>query len=419
MKKLPLYTPTIRDIAREAGVSTTAVSFYLNNKIEQFKLSKVTCERIHQVIKKYNYQPNIHARAINERRTHLVGLVISNLETSFFARFVRAVDRELMRYDCHMVFSESDNNLNTEQEAIRHMTQIGVDGFIIAPTYTNAMVPVVYSDDVFGGKPVQYVLYSAPTIPVISTDHALGCQMVFERLWQSGHRRIAYLGPVVTTRGQNFWGERYDLFNAFFMEHGLSVQPFSQPERLLSEIQHFTAVFCYSDLEACRLLFLLQRHQIRVPEEVSIVGYGRLEEIASFVRPTIATVQEGKESLGALAVQQLLKKISDPKFELPLKSYIAPEFIPGETIGPARQSAGAALSGLANEDFRAVVSALHAAGGSMKHSDLLRKLRKSGTALHEIIAQLLQQGIITTEVVPGKTKSRKLYHLVTDSPAPF
>ena len=111
-------------------------------------MSQATCEKIQHIINQYNYRPNFHARAINKCKTYLIGLVISRLEVSFFSQLVGGIERELARQGFYLVFSESDNDPATELKAIRYMNRIGVDGFILAPTFQPGESPIVYEDNI-------------------------------------------------------------------------------------------------------------------------------------------------------------------------------------------------------------------------------------------------------------------------------
>ncbi len=336
MKKNSSTHFTIRDIAREVGVSPTAVSFYLNGKAKKFNLAQTTCEKIQRVINQYNYRPNFHARAINECKTYLIGVVVSNLEVSFFAQLVGGIERELARQGFHLVFSESDNDPATELEAIRYMNRIGVDGFILAPTFRTGESPTIYDDAILCGKPIQYLLYGTPSVPWLDTDHTIGTRLIFDELWQYGHRQAAYFGPAFIGSMDNFLHERFRVFSQCFAERGLEVKAFSDLAALVDRIRDFTAVFCYCDEQAVELMWALQKRGVRIPEQISIVGYGNDIGVAKFVRPIIATVGEYKEELGALAAGNLLKKISDPSFEIPMRVRLAPKFVPGETIAQAQ-----------------------------------------------------------------------------------
>ncbi|NMA43874.1 MAG: LacI family transcriptional regulator [Oligosphaeraceae bacterium] len=316
-------------------MSPTTVSFYLNGNAKKFNLSQATCEKIQHIINQYNYRPNFHARAINKCKTYLIGLVISRLEVSFFSQLVGGIERELARQGFYLVFSESDNDPATELKAIRYMNRIGVDGFILAPTFQPGESPIVYEDNILCGKPIQYVLYGTPSVPWLDTDHTIGTRLIFDELWRYGHRQMAYLGPELTGSIDNFLNERFRVFSQCFTEQGLEVKAFSDLNTLVAQIRDFTAVFCFCDEQAAELMLALQKRGVRIPEEISIVGYGNDSGVAKFVRPIIATVGEYKEELGTVAAKNLLRKIKEPSWEIPMRVRLAPKFIPGETIAQA------------------------------------------------------------------------------------
>ncbi len=336
MKKGSSGRITIRDIAEEVGVSPTAVSFYLNGKASKFNLSKDTCKRIQEVLDIHDYRPNFHARALNKRHSYLIGVIIHQLELSFFPRLIAGVEQELAKHDFHLLLAESKFSHENELKAIKNLMRVGVDGFIIAPAFEEGAEPVSYGSDVLGGKPACYLLYGSDISPLIRTNHDFGVRMVCDALWAKGHRRIAYYGYGLYERTDYFMNLRFTVFQDELVRRGGSTQAYSDIELLCREIGNYTAVFCFSDDFAVNLIWKLQDMGLRVPEDISVVGYGGDSAIEQYFRPKITTVCECKEEIGTLAAQNILKKIEDPSFELPPLSELQPEFIPGETLGAVR-----------------------------------------------------------------------------------
>ena len=111
----------LADIAREAGVSTTAVSFYINGKARQYKLSKETCERIGAVVRKYDFVPNLFARAMQHNRTYLIGVVICDrINASFWSDIIAGMEQEVAPCRYNLLLS-TRTGPESEREAVRLM----------------------------------------------------------------------------------------------------------------------------------------------------------------------------------------------------------------------------------------------------------------------------------------------------------
>ncbi|MBE6380841.1 MAG: LacI family transcriptional regulator [Lentisphaerae bacterium] len=327
---------TIKDIARLANVSPTAVSFYLNGKAKNFNLAESTCQKIQQVIDQYNYRPNIHARAINERKTYLVGMLINNLIGSFYAKLVWGVEKELALHGYHMVFAATDNNREKELSALKFMAQTGIDGCIITPHHTDDAFPESYDNSILRGKPIVNLLYGSAPTPVFDTDHEAGVTAIAREFLQAGHRKLAYFGQPLPELPGHFNGERYEVFNRCVLQAGGEpVDVYSQMSEMLDHFQEYSGIFCFSDSYAIQMIIQLQKLKIRVPEDISIAGYGE-DDITAFFDFDLTTVRENKEELGRLAAWNLLQKIEHPEIEIPQRIRMQPLLLPGRTIGPVR-----------------------------------------------------------------------------------
>ena len=124
----------LADIAREAGVSVTTVSFYINGKARQYKLSRQTCERIQAAIDRNDFVPNIFARALQCNRTYLIGLLVrGRINTSFWSDIVAGLEEKLAPAGFHLVLSSAHTDAAGELEALREMRRIGVDAYVVSP----------------------------------------------------------------------------------------------------------------------------------------------------------------------------------------------------------------------------------------------------------------------------------------------
>lgn len=148
MKKL-----TINEIAEQAGVSKTTISFYLNGKTN--KMSEETMLRIQQVIDETGYEPNAAARAMKARSTRIIGVILGDTSEAYSAKALKGIEDAASALGCQVIFGNSGLNFNNEKDYVERMLKIGAEGFIIQCTYRFGMMastlekkkkPIVYLD---------------------------------------------------------------------------------------------------------------------------------------------------------------------------------------------------------------------------------------------------------------------------------
>ncbi len=323
---------TIHDIAGLAGVSPTTVSAYLNGRAKEYNLAQKTCERIQQIVDEQNYRPNFHARAMLEQKTHLVGVIITNIASSFWNYILQGINRELATRNFYMLLAETGNVPENERKAFNYMDNISVDGYIYAPVMDGNLPALQHSARQLRGKPIVSIMHPAPGIPSIFTDHTAGGYLAGETLSKAGHRRIAYLGKISRKRDQRD-DERYNGMCNCLNPQGIEVPAFDDIESFLPHAREFTAAFCFRDEMAARLILSLQDMQIRIPDDISVIGYSFQPDIHEFVRPQLTTVMEYKEKIGQLAARQLLELIGNPEFTPEsLETKLPPYLVEGQSV---------------------------------------------------------------------------------------
>ena len=323
---------TIKDIARKAGVSPTTVSFYLNGKADKFNIAQTTRQKIKEIVKKYNYAPNFHARAMLSQKTFLVGVLVSSIEDSFWNQIIAGVNQVLEQHDYHMILTESRKDSEREQLAFDFMAQKGVDGYIYSPVMIGMEPALKHPQTQLAGKPLVSILHPVENVPGVFTDHTAGGKIVAESLYFAGHRKVAYLGPVSDDLTQRD-DERFLSFSAYYAKHNITIPHFDTIDKCMKELHNFTAVFCYSDTIAALLMLAAQRQKIKIPDDISIVGYGKLNDIYPFLEPRLTTVYEYKKRLGGIAAQRILQLINGEPVEPENFHFkLAPYIVEGKSV---------------------------------------------------------------------------------------
>jgi LacI family transcriptional regulator len=304
-----MMAATIRDVAREAGVSVATVSRVLNNsgpvRIE-------TRVRITEVARRLRYTPNNAARILSTRQTHTVGVVLPDLHGEFFSEVIRGIDQVVQAEGWHLLVSSSHAERSAIEAALRAMRG-RVDGLLVMspdldvetlPANLPERLPVVLMNCAAGGGG-----YDS-----LNIDNYSGAYAVIAYLAGLGHRRIALLeGPERNLDAR----ERLRGALSAVADAGLECGPalrfrgdFSEASghaaalRLLDMVERPTALFAANDSMAIGALSALRERGIPVPAEISVAGFDDIP-IARYVSPQLTTVRVSIPLLGERAARRL------------------------------------------------------------------------------------------------------------------
>jgi len=313
----PDRRPTLRDVARTAGVSVTTVSVVLNGRREGVRVPEATRHRVQQVAEDLGYRPNILARSLRTQETRTIGFISDEVTTTPFAvSMLAAAQDEAARrgYLLFVVNLGANAPLAIQEQAIDGLTQQQVGHFIYGCMYHRVVDPPL-------GLPADAVFLNCEASSgrhrSIVPDDRQGAYEVVTELIAVGHRRIAFLDDH---RHPPASGLRFDGFRAALDEHGLDYEPalhvettpFVRGGLVLSDLIDLpaedrpTAVFCYNDRIAMGAYRAARTRGLRVPDDLSIVGFDDQEYIASELDPPLTTVRLPHREMGRLAIQLLL-----------------------------------------------------------------------------------------------------------------
>ena len=305
---------TISDVAARAGVSTATVSRVLagvgNPKPE-------STAAVMTAVKQLDYRPSGVARSLRVRRTHTLGLIVTDIQNPFFPELVQAADVAARTIGYTMLLGSAAYDQDRAQLYMHLMVDRRVDGIIIASSQLRpANVAWLLS------APVPAVAVNAEPgdlrIPVIGSDNEGGSRQAVEHLVALGHRQIAYIrgAPDFTATLPRFAGFRQAAAAAGIADEDAPAFPgegqVESGERAAREIlathKDVTAVVCYNDLTAIGVLRTLRAAGCRVPLDISVVGCDDIAA-ASWVAPTLTTMAQQKSEMGRLAVDTLVAAI--------------------------------------------------------------------------------------------------------------
>ena len=301
---------TIKDVAREAGVSVATVSRVLNDK---GPVRPETRQRILEVAGRLGFQPDATARSLSTRKTGTIGALLPDLYGEFFSEVIRGLDLAARRSGHHILVSSSHSD-RSEVEAVLRALRGRVDGLIVMSPEADAPALQANLPDTL---PIVLLNCRVEGIACdsINLDNYAGAVATIRHLAALGHRRIAHVkgAPGNYDACERLLGYRDamrslvpDGTGEIEIEGDFSEQSGDRAGReiLLMEPRP-TAVFAANDAMAIGLLHALQKAGVRVPEDVAVTGFDDIP-IARFLTPPLTTVRVGIADLGALAIQRLL-----------------------------------------------------------------------------------------------------------------
>ncbi|WP_338415732.1 LacI family DNA-binding transcriptional regulator [uncultured Sphaerotilus sp.] len=305
---------TMQDVARAAQVSQTTVSFVLNDRAEA-SIPQETRDRIWQAVTTLGYRPNAMARALRQGTSSLIGFVTDEIATTPFAgQIVRGAQDVAWQHRRILMMINTDHQSDLEQEALGALLQHQVDAIILATmAHKEIAVPALLD-----GFPVVLVnAYSAlDDVPAVVPDERRGGFEATAHLLAHGHRRIGVIDnlddSVAATLRIQGWRDAHVQAGlaadpALLVKiHGWQEAGFEGAMDLLQRPDRPTALFCLNDRAAMGAFEAARALGLRIPEDVSIVGFDNQEVIAAHLRPTLTTMQLPHHEMGRRGMLALL-----------------------------------------------------------------------------------------------------------------
>jgi LacI family transcriptional regulator, repressor for deo operon, udp, cdd, tsx, nupC, and nupG len=308
----PAATTTIKDVARELGMSIATVSRALSRPE---LLRRETRERVMSVVDRLGYRPNLLARGLRRGRTRAILLVVPTLSPFFLEMFAGA-EEVTTEADFALLLGCSHGHPEREQACFDQVASGRADGIILA----TGLVPAEYAAGKHPLPPLITVLERLPnrSLPVIRTDHRTGAAEATRHLVELGHRRIAHIAGSrhAPSTARRLAGYRDALEAAklpappelvepgdFTMQSGATGM-----EKLLRLEAPPTAVLCANDEMAFGAIRMLHKVGLTVPDDLSIVGFDD-QNMAAFYNPPLTTVHIPRHELGRRAARELIEHL--------------------------------------------------------------------------------------------------------------
>lgn len=321
---------TMQDIAREAGVSQATVSLVLNEATAG-RVSKETANRVRQTASELGYRTNAHAKVLREGRSTMIGFIGDEVGTSPFAgELIKGAQHQAWA-EQHVLLTVDTNRVpRLEQAAITMMQSYSVIGIIYAAMYHRVVsLPVELQ-----GVPAVCVNAEDEqgSVASIYPDEERGGREAAELLLDRGHRRLAFINIAPETSDLPAAVGRLAGFRATLTQRGLALPAqnvvhgsgihadgVALTHRLMRLPQPPTAIFCANDRTALGCYQALREMGLRVPEDVSVVGFDDQDVLGDCFAPGLTTFRLPFERMGREAVERLLSPEPDAH---PLRSAI-------------------------------------------------------------------------------------------------
>jgi len=308
----------LKDIARYANVSVMTVSKALRDEPD---VSDATKSRLKALAKQMGYVPDSTAQGLRTKTTKLFGLVIPSITNPIFARIVFAIEDRAQELGFDVLLAHTHNKPEREEACIRRLLSRRVDGLFISPVYRFEAEARIYQEVLARQVPTVLLGPPAPfckTFLSVEIEELIASYNMTQHLLKLGHKRIAYLtGPAVAP-----WAhDRFEGYRRALREAGLDAddelvfQAGSTIEdgikaalQMLNESCKATAVQAVNDLVAIGCAETLINQGVRIPDDLSVAGFGNVLAAEHF-RVPLTTVRQPKFRLGMAAVDAMMKLI--------------------------------------------------------------------------------------------------------------
>jgi len=348
-----MKTTTIQDVARQAGVSVTSVSNYLNDRHNH--LRQATIERIEASIKQLDYSPSKVARQLKTGHTPMLGVLMPSIVNPYHSELALAIDEAAQLRGFRPVLGNSHRDEKREKAFIEELVGYGVRGFIVTTELTNLSVMADFLK-----RNVAFVLFDLraselkiPGVDVVSIDNVLATSVAVDHLVSLGHRSIAYVTPPRFSASRK---ARLQGFETAIRKHGLGIpiviskdaDPAAEQgdsklayygqraaKQLLEITPRPTAVIAMNDILAIGVLAGLHKLGVNVPADMSLVGIDDIQ-ISSLIVPTMTSLRPSYQTMADTAIDYLQSRLADPA-RLGRECIVAPDLIIRESTAAPKQ----------------------------------------------------------------------------------
>ena len=342
--------PTLKDLASHLDLSPATISLVLNHSPVADAIPEETQQRVFAAARELGYRPNYIAVSLRSRRTNSIGVLVPEVSDPWAAEIVSGIESHLLANDyTYLVTSHRRSTPKLLQDDLELLARRAVDGMILVATEMRE-APLLPTVVISGHARVK-------GLSNVVIDHDRAALLALTHLKELGHRRIALF------RGQPGSSDTQDRARAIFAAAaslGIEIPPeltlqlsgegeeeiftpdaayqegYAFGKKLLGRRAAFTALFAFDDASAIGAIRAFLDAGLRVPEDVSVVGFDDIQN-AAFYNPRLTTVRQPLREMGRIAAQVLLERVNSPDGRYEDSFVIVdPELIVRDSTGPAR-----------------------------------------------------------------------------------
>jgi DNA-binding LacI/PurR family transcriptional regulator len=334
---LPGRPISLKVLGDYLDLSPATISLVLNNAPGVRSIPQETRDRVLAAAKKFDYRPSFYARSLRRRQSFSVGVLVPELSDGYSVLVMNGIEEVLIEEGYFYFTASHRRKADLIEEYPRMLMDRSVEGFIAIDTALQHPLPIPVVA-VAGHRRIDGVTN-------IALDHRRAAELALRHLYQLGHRQIAFM------RGQTFSSDsddRWKSLMAVAKELDLEIHPelvirlqvnVSSPElgypviqQLLTQKRLFTALVSFNDIAAIGAIRALRDHGLRVPDDISIIGFDDIQG-AAYHNPSLTTIRQPLSSMGNTAARTLLQRLRGQK-DYPEQITIVPELIIRESTLP-------------------------------------------------------------------------------------
>jgi DNA-binding LacI/PurR family transcriptional regulator len=329
---------TLKAVAQHLGLTPGTVSAVLNDSPSARSIPQETKNRIRAAAKELNYRPNFFARTLRNKRTYTIGVIAEEIGDSYSSPIISGIEQYLRKRDYFFLTVVHRHDAALLSRYSQLLSERGVEGIITVDT-TVQEAPMLPTVAIAGHRKLKGVTN-------IVLDHGRAAVLALNHLKDLHHERIAFMkGNPISSDSMDRW----DAICRVAAEIGINIDPdltmqidtddptpmlgYPVTKRLLAREKPFTAIFAYNDISAIGAIRALQEQGLRVPQDISVLGFDDIPG-GAFHRPSLTTVRQPLNRMGEVAAQTLLDRIEGKK-EYPSEMAIEPELVVRESTANA------------------------------------------------------------------------------------
>ena len=338
-KRKPLHPVTLQMVAEHVGLTKGTCSAVLNNSRASRSIPEQTKERVLRAAQELRYRPSFYARNLGSKRTYMVGVVTQEIGDFYSSPIISGIEQYLQERNFFFLAVAYRHEPKLLEDYEQILLARGVEGFIVVDTFLNhpLSLPTVA---VAGHLPMKGVTN-------VVLDHRRAIRLALTHLLELGHTEIAFMkGSSLSSDSEVRWKAIREVTE----ELGVRLRPeltiqlegddptpqlgYPFAKQLLARSKPFTALFAYNDISAIGSIRAFQEAGLRVPEDVSVVGFDDIQIAVHYI-PGLTTVRQPLRKMGELAARTLLNRI-EGGVDLVPEIAVEPDFVVRGSTGRSR-----------------------------------------------------------------------------------